>query len=37
MFTLRMAIGNIRTTESHVREAWELVRTTGNRLPAVEG
>jgi aromatic-L-amino-acid decarboxylase len=37
VFTLRMAIGNIRTTESHVRDAWELVRTTGNRLPAVEG
>jgi aromatic-L-amino-acid decarboxylase len=34
--TLRMAIGNIRTTEAHVREAWELVRTTGNRLPAME-
>jgi aromatic-L-amino-acid decarboxylase len=33
---LRMAIGNIRTTEAHVRAAWELVRTTGNRLPAVE-
>jgi len=34
--TLRMAIGNIRTTEAHVRAAWELLRTTGNRLPAVE-
>lgn len=35
-FTLRMAIGNIRTTEAHVRAAWELLRITGNRLPAVE-
>ena len=35
-FTLRMAIGNIRTTEAHVRDAWELLRATGNRLPAVE-
>lgn len=35
-FTLRMAIGNIRTTEAHVRAAWELLRATGNRLPAVE-
>jgi aromatic-L-amino-acid decarboxylase len=36
-FILRLAIGNIRTTEAHVRAAWELLRTTGNRLPAVEG
>jgi aromatic-L-amino-acid decarboxylase len=36
-FTLKLAIGNIRTTESHVRAAWELLRATGNRLPAVEG
>lgn len=36
-FTLRMAIGNIRTTEAHVRAAWDLLRTTGNRLPIVEG
>jgi aromatic-L-amino-acid decarboxylase len=33
---LRMAIGNIRTTEAHVRDAWALIRSTGNRLPAVE-
>ena len=25
-FTLRFAIGNIRTTESHVRTAWELIQ-----------
>jgi aromatic-L-amino-acid decarboxylase len=26
-FTLRLAIGNIRTTEAHVRHAWELLNT----------
>jgi aromatic-L-amino-acid decarboxylase len=25
VFTLRLAIGNIHTTESHVRRAWELL------------
>ena len=25
VFTLRLAVGNIRTTESHVRRAWELL------------
>ena len=25
VFTLRLAIGNIRTTERHVRRAWELL------------
>ena len=25
-FALRMAIGNLRTTERHVRRAWELLR-----------
>ncbi|MFW5947252.1 MAG: pyridoxal phosphate-dependent decarboxylase family protein, partial [Gemmatimonadota bacterium] len=25
-FTLRIAIGNLRTTDTHVRRAWELVR-----------
>lgn len=36
-FTLRLAIGNIRTTEADVRAAWELLRTTGERLHSVEG
>jgi aromatic-L-amino-acid decarboxylase len=27
-FTLRLAIGNIRTTEAHVRRAWELLNDT---------
>lgn len=35
-FTLRLAIGNIRTAAAHVRAAWELLRSTGNRLPGVE-
>jgi aromatic-L-amino-acid decarboxylase len=25
-FTLRVAIGNLRTTERHVARAWELIR-----------
>jgi aromatic-L-amino-acid decarboxylase len=27
-FTLRLAVGNIRTTEAHVRHAWELLNET---------
>jgi aromatic-L-amino-acid decarboxylase len=27
-FTLRLAIGNIRTTEEHVRRAWKLLNDT---------
>jgi len=27
-FTLRLAVGNIRTTEEHVRRAWELLNDT---------
>ncbi|HEY9402235.1 MAG TPA: hypothetical protein VIQ24_06050, partial [Pyrinomonadaceae bacterium] len=27
-FTLRLAVGNIRTTEQHVRRAWELLNDT---------
>jgi aromatic-L-amino-acid decarboxylase len=30
VFTLRMAIGHIRTEERHVREAWELIRRLAN-------
>ncbi|MBV9110147.1 MAG: amino acid decarboxylase [Gemmatimonadetes bacterium] len=29
---LRLAIGNIRTQESHIRAAWDLLRTTGDEL-----
>ena len=28
---IRFAIGNIRVTERHVRETWEMMRTAGNR------
>ena len=33
-FVLHAAIGNIRTTEEHVRRAWELVRETAASLAA---
>jgi aromatic-L-amino-acid decarboxylase len=29
---LRLAIGNIRTQEPHIRAAWDLLRTTGDEL-----
>jgi aromatic-L-amino-acid decarboxylase len=32
VFTLRLAIGNIRTTEAHVRRAWELLNEEMVRL-----
>jgi aromatic-L-amino-acid decarboxylase len=33
-FTLRLAIGNLRTTEAHVRLAWELLQEHAERLDA---
>jgi aromatic-L-amino-acid decarboxylase len=33
-FTLRLAIGNLRTTEEHVRRAWELLQEHARRLDA---
>lgn len=33
-FTLRLAIGNLRTTEAHVRRAWELLQEHAARLDA---
>lgn len=33
-YTLRVAIGNLRTTEAHVRRAWELVQQHAARLDA---
>jgi aromatic-L-amino-acid decarboxylase len=30
-FTLRLAVGNLRTTESHVRRAWELLQTAADQ------
>jgi aromatic-L-amino-acid decarboxylase len=31
---LRLAVGNLRTTEAHVRSAWELLRETAVSLDA---
>jgi aromatic-L-amino-acid/L-tryptophan decarboxylase len=31
-YTIRMAIGNLRTTEVHVKRAWELLQEHGRRL-----
>ena len=33
-YTLRMAIGNLRTTETHVQKAWTLIQEQGARLEA---
>jgi len=33
-FTLRLAIGNLRSTEAHVRRAWDLLRQNAERLDA---
>jgi aromatic-L-amino-acid decarboxylase len=33
-FTLRLAIGNLGTTEAHVRRAWELLQEHATRLDA---
>jgi aromatic-L-amino-acid decarboxylase len=35
-FTLRLAIGNIRTTEAHVARAWQLLRDACERLGSAE-
>jgi len=34
VLSLRLAIGNIRTTEAHVRRAWELLQEQAARLVA---
>ena len=36
-FTLRLAIGNLRTGERHVRRAWDVVRAHAARLHAEWG
>jgi len=33
-YIIRLAIGNIRTEESHVKRAWELLKTECDRLSA---
>jgi aromatic-L-amino-acid decarboxylase len=35
-FTLRLAIGNIRTTEVHVARAWQLLRDTCERIGSAD-
>ena len=35
-YTLRLAIGNLRTTEAHVAEAWALLREQLARLQREE-
>jgi aromatic-L-amino-acid decarboxylase len=35
-FTLRLAIGNIRTTEGHVARVWQLLREACDRLDAAD-
>ena len=32
-YTLRLAIGNLKTTERHIQDAWQLIRSTADRLP----
>jgi aromatic-L-amino-acid decarboxylase len=32
-FVIRLAVGNLRTEERHVRRAWELVREAGSQKP----
>jgi aromatic-L-amino-acid decarboxylase len=36
-FTLRLAAGNIRTTEAHVESAWQLLRDACERLASAKG
>jgi aromatic-L-amino-acid decarboxylase len=36
-FAIRLAVGNIRTTEEHVRKAWELLERERVRLCATQG
>jgi len=31
-YTLRLAIGNIRTTEAHIKRAWELLNEQLRRM-----
>jgi aromatic-L-amino-acid/L-tryptophan decarboxylase len=33
-FVIRLAIGNLRTTEDHVRRAWDILREAAGRLAA---
>ena len=35
-FTLRFAIGNIKTTEDHIRQSWELLRSEARKVKSSE-
>ena len=35
-FTLHLAIGNLKTTELHLQEAWRLIRSAADRLSAAQ-
>jgi aromatic-L-amino-acid decarboxylase len=37
LFTLRLAVGNIRTTEAHVRRAWELLNEKLSEISNEDG
>ena len=37
LFTLRLAVGNIRTTEAHVARVWQLLRDACERLDPADG
>jgi aromatic-L-amino-acid decarboxylase len=32
-FTIRLAVGNLRTEDRHVERAWELLRREATRIP----
>ena len=32
VFALRLAVGHVRTTETHVRAAWQQIQDTAERL-----
>jgi aromatic-L-amino-acid decarboxylase len=34
-YTIRLAVGNIRTEEKHVRRAWELLRAAASELESL--
>ena len=35
-YTLHLAIGNLKTTEQHIQEAWQIIRTPADRLSAAQ-
>lgn len=35
-FTLRLAIGNLKTTDQHIQNAWHIIRTSADRVSAAQ-